>query len=95
VRTKITIELEDTGYELLRVLTCGPGAPPTVEGVIGELIDHAQQGVYRPGAWERSWLCQAFGADWIAALEPGDPYGRTNCEHLFERPRRRRPRRKS
>jgi predicted DNA-binding transcriptional regulator AlpA len=50
------------------------------------LIDQAQQGVYRPGAWERDWLRQAFGSDWVEYLEPGDPYGRDGCEHIFRGP---------
>lgn len=62
---------------------------PDLQAVIFELIDHAQQGVYRPGAWEREWLCQAFGYDWLERLEPdtrpdmlsGD--GRV----IFDRPR--------
>ena len=65
----ITLELSETICAFLEVL----GEP---KHVIMELIDHAQQGVYRPGAWERDWLCQAFGDDWLERLEPGDPYGR-------------------
>ncbi len=60
-KRKITIEVDKVRYRLLQVLTCGPYAPPSVEEVVGQLVDHAQQGVYRPGAWERAWLCQAFG----------------------------------
>ena len=49
----VTLELDDIVYSLLEVLTRGEAAPvPDVEGVIKKLIDHAQQGVYRPGAWE-------------------------------------------
>ena len=87
---RIAIELEDTVVALLEVLTCGPYAPQLVEDVVSKLIDHAQQGVYRPGAWERDWLRQAFGDDWTAYLEPGDPYGRNDCEHIFQRPKKRR-----
>ena len=87
---RIRLDIEDTVYGLLEVLTHGAGAPESVEGVIGELIGHAQQGVYRPGAWERDWVRQAFGEDWTVYLEPGDPYGRAGCEHLFERPKRQR-----
>ena len=89
---RITLDIDDAVYELLGVLTHGTYAPESVEGVVYELIDHAQQGVYRPGVWERDWLCQAFGDDWIAALEPGDPYGRGGCEDLFQRPKVRRKR---
>ena len=38
----VTLELDDTVYTLLEVLTRGESAPQrTVEGVIYELIDHA------------------------------------------------------
>ena len=83
----ITLELDDTVYQLLEVLTRGEHGPHSVDAVVGQLIDHAQQGVYRPGAWERPWLIQAFGDDWVAHLEPGDPYGRADSP-MFQRPRR-------
>jgi hypothetical protein len=85
---KITVEVSDVVYQLLEVLTKGEygAAESGVEGVVLELIDHAQQGVYRPGAWERQWLMQAFGADWIEHLEPGDPYGRDGGAAIFQRP---------
>jgi hypothetical protein len=66
----ISIKVSREVYALLEVLD-------EPKNVIMELIDHAQQGVYRPGAWERNWVCQAFGDDWIERLvETGDPYGR-------------------
>lgn len=86
---RIAVDINDTAYALLEVLTHGEYAPQSVEDVVLKLIDHAQQGVYRPGAWERDWLMQAFGDDWAAYLEPGDPYGRVDCAHIFQRPRRR------
>ncbi len=89
----IAINVDETVYALLEVLTRGEYAPDSVEGVVLELIDHAQQGVYRPGAWERGWLMQAFGDDWTEYLEPGDPYGRENCAHIFQRPKQSRRRR--
>jgi len=79
---KITVEVSETVYELLSVL----GDP---EDVLETLIDHAQQGVYRPGSWERAWLTQVFPEDqWFGELEPGDPYGREGCESMFQRPRK-------
>ncbi len=84
----ITVEVDATVYGLLQVLTKGQHAPKTVEDVVLQLIDHAQQGVYRPGAWERNWLISAFADDWIEHLEPGDPYGSPNCDHIFQRPKR-------
>jgi hypothetical protein len=93
-KKKITIELDEIPYQLLQVLTCGLYAPQSVEDVVGRLIDQAQQGVYRPGAWERDWLYLAFGDQWTAYLEPGDPYGRANCENIFQRPKRPQPSRR-
>jgi hypothetical protein len=78
---KITIEVSDTVYELLQVLD----PERSVEVVVLTLTDHAQQGVYRPGSWERDWLIPAFGSDWIEKLEPGDPYGRSDGT-MFQRP---------
>lgn len=77
----ITVKVSDEVYALLEVLTKGEYAPESVEGVVLQLIDHAQQGVYRPGAWERGWLTQCFSDDWTAHLE--------RCEHapMFVRPR--------
>lgn len=82
---KVTIELPDTTYRLLQVLD----SAGSVETVLQTLADHAQQGVYRPGSWEREWLCQVFIEDWAGKLEPGDPYGRTEPVDfkIFERPR--------
>ena len=87
---KITVEVSDTVYSLLKALTFGRYAVKsnTVEEVVSELIDHAQQGVYRPGAWERQWLIQVFGEDFLVNLEPGDPYGRPGGEGVFQRPKK-------
>ena len=79
---KIEIEISDTVAGLLGVLS----EDGIIKEVVEQLIDHAQQGVYRPGAWERDWLCQAFGDDWPAKLQPGDPYGREGCEDIFQKP---------
>lgn len=85
----ITVDVSDTVYELLQVLTHGKhSSVQTVNGVVLKLIDHAQQGVYRPGAWERDWLRQVFIHDWEQYLEPGDPYGRPNSP-MFQRPKRK------
>lgn len=83
-KRRITVEVSDTVYNLLEVLA-RDHVGFSVEGIVSELIDHAQQGVYRPGAWERDWLIQAFGDEWIKHLEVGDPYGRPNG-HMFNRP---------
>lgn len=82
---EITIRISDETAARLAAL----GGIATVEEVVAVLVDHAQQGVYRPGAWERGWICQAFGEAWLGRLEPdtrpemlsGD--GRV----IFDRPR--------
>jgi len=85
---KITVEVSDVVYDLLKVLTKGKcSGCSSVEDVVAKLIDHAQQGVYRPGAWEREWLMQAFGDDWTESLERGDPYGRPGENLMFNRPK--------
>jgi hypothetical protein len=80
----VPLAIDEKTYELLEVLT--GEFNPTVESVIQNLIEHARQGIYRPGAWEREWLCQAFADDWIDNLEPGDPYGRSP-DSMFQRPK--------
>jgi hypothetical protein len=88
--TEITITITDEVAARLAILTdpSGVGVPDPAQ-TIYELIDHAQQGVYRPGSWERPWLMQVFGDEWLERLHPdarpemlsGD--GRV----IFDRPR--------
>ena len=68
-----------------------PGMQATddpVKDALYELADRAQQAVSRSGAWERDWICQAFGYDWLANLEP-DP---ENADIGWQRPRGSHPR---
>jgi hypothetical protein len=46
--------------------------------VLMQLADHAKQGVFVNGGWERQWIVQAFGDGWLERTEPGDPYERTD-----------------
>lgn len=81
---KIEIEVSDEVAALLATL--GPEDQPidqVVRDVVERLVDHAQQGVYRPGAWERGWLTQAFGDEFTMRLERSDP-------PYFQRPKRKR-----
>jgi hypothetical protein len=65
----ISLTLRADVADLLSALI-DPGYGVTgLEGVIGTLVDHAWQGALRPASWERSWLCSAFGSDWIERLE--------------------------
>ena len=53
----------------------------TAAGVLADLAERVQDGVTRPGSWERPWLYQAFGDEWTERLEP-DP-----SAHWRERPK--------
>lgn len=98
---QVTLDLPHVTFELLATLGDKPevqdyGYPEPkrrskqeiVRDVLEQLADHAQQGVYRPGAWERDWLCQVFSDEFLDRLEPGDPYsGGDEFDHLFQRPK--------
>lgn len=82
----VTLELSQRVARLLTVLTTGDYAPDDLHGVIMKLVDHAQQGVYRPGAWERGWLEQAFGDEWEDGLEPDTDDLSADGRVIFQRP---------
>lgn len=78
-QTAIMLAVSPIVAELLAVLDNGDVNDPRetqVARVLRRLVDHAQQGVYRPAAWERRWLEQVFGDEFLARLCPGDPYRR-------------------
>jgi hypothetical protein len=52
---QIKLEIDDVVGRLLATLSGNNSA----ESVVAALIDHASQGVYRPGAWEREWVIQS------------------------------------
>ncbi len=81
-RIPVTVHFPAEWVSNLEALVDPDSGVEDVAAVLVELADHAQQGVYRPRAWERGWLCQALGYGWLERLEP-DP------EHpdIFERPR--------
>jgi len=78
--TVLTITVPDWMAARLNVLIDPERGLPDLTAVVDTLLDHAQQGIYRPGSWERLWLEQAFGDSWQARLEP-DP------STPFDRPR--------
>ncbi len=61
---KITLELPEDTLRLLEIVGNGHA-----EAALLELVERATQGVTRPGCWERAWLRQVFGDDWIQLLE--------------------------
>ena len=80
----LTIQVDEVVARLLAVLDEDRSA----ESTLSTLANHAAQGVYRPGAWERDWIEHVFhGPYWHKRMEPGCPFGRVNCEGIFERPR--------
>jgi hypothetical protein len=92
---EITVTVSDEVAAQLAVLTDPSMLTSTAtvadaaRDAVAVLIDHAQQGIYRPGSWERPWLQQVFGDDFERRLVPdtrpemlsGD--GRV----IFDRPR--------
>lgn len=85
----ITLSISARTARHLAALTGGDFGPEDIESVICKLIDHAQQGVYRPGANEREWVCQMFGYDWPANVEPDADGPRYQGKPVFDRPRER------
>ena len=79
---KIELNIPSPVAELLAALD----EKGNVKNVLLQLIDHAQQGVYRPGSWERDWISQVF-YDFEDRLEPGDPFGRKECDLIFQKPK--------
>ena len=43
-----------------------------IAGVVAQVVDHVQQGVYRSRAWERGVVRAMFGNDWLERLAPDD-----------------------
>jgi hypothetical protein len=90
MRHVITLELEQDQIDFLAALgvplqTDGerPSAPRVrAAAAVWHLVRSAIDGVRRPGAWERTWLVQAFGEQWTSNLEkdPRSPW--------YHRPRR-------
>ncbi|MCG8555584.1 MAG: hypothetical protein MJD61_09910 [Proteobacteria bacterium] len=64
----LTLELRDETLRLLAVLD----ERGRVDRALYELVERLTDGIRRPGSWERPWLCQAFGHDWLERLE-SDP----------------------
>lgn len=85
----LTINVADEVAERLRALVHPATGCETIEQVVSTLVDHAQQGVYRPGAWERPWLEQAFGDEWQSNLEPDDDRLSGDGRVIFDRPMRK------
>jgi hypothetical protein len=84
---KVSILLSAEHARRLAVLAGGESGPAGAAAVLAVLADHAQQGVYRPGAWERDWVMQVFGDEWLTRVEP-DPDGLSaDGRVIFDRPR--------
>lgn len=71
MKTAITVEVDEKTLALLGVLGKGHamGGNGSPSDVVAHLVHSAADGVRRPGAWERGWLTQAFGDDWVDMLE--------------------------
>ena len=53
--------------------THGFPADITVADILTELADRVDDGVRRPGSWERTWLRSAFPLEALEASEQPDP----------------------
>lgn len=82
---RLEVEIPEAWVELLQVFVGEEDEDwalcANLEAVIARVLDHVQQGVYRPGSWERAWICQVFGDGWVSKMRV-DPKN-----HLYERPR--------
>jgi hypothetical protein len=76
---KVTVELYPEAIACLEALCNG-----TADQALAALVEHVQDGMERPGSWERPWLIQAFGDGWIHSMEQ-DPDAEWR-----QRPRKRR-----
>jgi hypothetical protein len=68
----VTVELDADVHEYLETLARHSGGfadNETVASVLVHLANCAAGGMRRPVAWERGWIEQAFGDDWVRALE--------------------------
>jgi hypothetical protein len=65
---QLTITIDDNEHARLQRLAALTGHP-TPEAFISRLLDHTDQGITRPGAWERDWLAQIVGPDPLEACD--------------------------
>jgi len=84
---QITVTLPVEVARRLAVLAGDDPSPGAAALALATLADHAQQGVYRPGAWERDWVCQVFGDDWLTRVEPDLDDVSADGRVIFDRPR--------
>jgi hypothetical protein len=87
VQVQVTVELPVEVVRRLAVLSDEGYGTMRVASVLATLADHAQQGVYRPGAWERDWLIQVFGDEWLTRVEPDLDDVSADGRVIFDRPR--------
>jgi len=74
-----TVDFDDEAWGHLDRLA--EAEEQTLEQVVGRLLDHVQQGVYRSGAWERDWLEHAIDSSsiekaYLPELDPKNFRGR-------------------
>jgi hypothetical protein len=67
----LTLDLDDRQLAALGVLDDddSSGLSESAATVLYQLVERVLDGVHRPGSWERAWLCQAFGDEWIERME--------------------------
>ena len=85
---EITITVTDEVAARLAALADPGSGHAGIAGVVAQVVDHVQQGVYRAGAWERGVVRAMFGDDWLERLAPDDrPEMLSGDGHIiFDRP---------
>jgi len=61
--TVITVELNPAQFAALQTIADAVGWLDGPADVLQTLADHAEQGLRRPGSWERPWLLSVFPLD--------------------------------
>jgi hypothetical protein len=84
---KVIVTLPAEVVRRLAVLSDTKSGPAAAAAVLATLADHAQQGVYRPGAWERDWVIQVFGDEWLDRVEPDLDRTSADGRVVLDRPR--------
>ena len=78
-KLSVTVDLHPSIHASLTLLAntlAGKHGYPAAMGpaeILAELACRADDGIRRPGAWERSWLSQALDLDELLATERPDP----------------------
>jgi len=63
-----TVSIREDTYQRLEHLANATKVN-TVGSLLSRLLDHTDQGIYRPQSWERGWLAFMFGGEAVDQAE--------------------------